>query len=142
MTKTYDPAVVFVKFKGMTLTGFMDGTFVTVERKEETWMPFVGVNGETARARNRNKSGTVKVTLMQTSSSNDFLSRQMIDDEATGLGTGPLLVKDGLGSTIAGCDDAYLLKPANIEYGKEIVAREWTFECPALDMFVGGIPTT
>lgn len=142
MTKTYDPAQVFITFKGMTLTGFMDGTFVTVERKEETWMPFVGVNGETARARNRNKSGTVKVMLMQTSSSNDFLSRQMIDDEATGLGTGPLQVKDGLGTTLAACTDAYLLKPANIEYGKEIVGREWTFECPSLDMLVGGILAT
>lgn len=142
MTKTYDPSAIFMTYKGVLLTGHMDGTFVTVERKEDTWIPFVGVNGETARARNRNKSGTVKVTLMQTSMSNDFLSRQMVDDEATGLGAGPLLIKDNFGKTLAGCDDAYLMKPANIEYGKEIVGREWTFECPSLDMFVGGILAT
>lgn len=139
MTKTYDPALVFVTFRGRTLSGFMDGTVITVGRKEDTWLPTVGVQGETARARNRNKSGTVKLVLMQTSSTNDFLSGVAVNDEATGLGQGPLSIKDSLGTTVALCNDAYVLKPAEINFGKEIEAREWTFECPSLDMWVGGI---
>lgn len=138
MTDTYDPSQIFVNFRGFLIGGYMDGTFVSVERKEDTWLPFVGVNGETARARNRNKSGTVKVTLMQTSSSNDVLSAALAQDEATGLATGVLQIKDNLGRMLAGCNDAYLLKPAMVEFGKEIAGREWTFECPSLDVFVGG----
>jgi hypothetical protein len=80
----------------------------------------------------------VKFTLMQTSTGNDFLSQQYILDETAGLGTGALLIKDVLGRTIVGGDDVYVLKPAAVEYGKEIAGREWTLEVPRLDMFIGG----
>jgi hypothetical protein len=135
---TYDPAQLNISFNGFLLSGFMDGTFVSAERKEDAWTPHVGADGEYARARNRNKSGTVKFTLMQTSSSNDYLSSQMNLDEATGAGTGVLQIKDALGRTVITGADAYIMKPAPVQYGKELAGREWTLEVPQLDVFVGG----
>lgn len=141
-TFTYDPTQIFITFKGRLLGGFADGTFAKISRKEDTWTPYIGTGGEPARARNRNKSGTLVFTVMQTSPTNDFLSSEAAIDEATGLGPGALMLKDSLGTTLWAGDGAYLLKPAEVEYGKEVMAREWTFEIPILDGFVGGnIPT-
>lgn len=138
MIDTYDTAQLFITYNGFLLGGFMDGTFLVVERNEETWLPHVGADGEYARARNRNKSGKVKITLMQTSSSNDFLSAQASLDETTGANTGALQVKDGGGRTVLSGADAFISKPAVVEYGKEIAGREWTLEVPQLDVVIGG----
>jgi hypothetical protein len=138
MFDTYDPAQINFSFNGFLISGFMDGTFITIERKEDSWTPHIGADGEYARARNRNQSGTIKFTVMQTSSSNDFLSTQMALDEVTGLGTGVAMLRDGLGRTVVMGADAYLLKPAQVQYGKEIAGREWTLEVPKLEVFIGG----
>jgi hypothetical protein len=138
MFDTIDPAFVVATFNGYLLGGFMDGTYIQVERKEDSWTPHVGADGEYARVRNRNKSGTVKFTLMQSSSANDYLSAQYQLDEATGAGTGVVAIKDTLGRTVVMGADAYIIKPAAVSYGKELEAREWTIEVPQLDMFIGG----
>lgn len=135
---TFDPAQLTATINGHLLGGFMDGTFMTIERKEDSWTPHVGADGEYARVRNRNKSGTIKFTLMQTSSSNDFLSSLLAIDEATGAGTGAAQVRDLLGRTVAAGADCYVLKPASVQYGKDMQGREWTIEVPQLDLFIGG----
>lgn len=135
---TVDPAQLNFVFNGHLLGGFMDGTFMTIARREDTWMPHVGADGEYARARNRNKSGTIKFVLMQTSSSNDFLSAQATLDELTGAGTGAFSGTDILGRTVVNGADCYVLKPAEVTYGKEVAGREWTLEVPQLDMIIGG----
>ncbi|MFZ5440462.1 MAG: phage structural protein [Myxococcota bacterium] len=138
MIDTMDPAQLFCTFNGFLLGGFADGTFISVERNEDTWIPYVGADGEYARARNRNRSGRIKFTLMQTSSSNDYLSAQAAADELTGSNTGVVQIKDGLGRTLINGADAYVLKPAVVEFGKELTTREWTIEVPQLDVTIGG----
>jgi hypothetical protein len=138
MIDTLDPAAVISTFNGHLLGGFMDGTYITVERDEDTWSTFTGADGEFARVRNRNKAGTVKFTLMQSSSSNDYLSTLMILDEATGAGTGVWATRDNLGRTVVSGADCFILKPATVEFGKEMLGREWTLKVPQLDMFIGG----
>lgn len=136
---TYDPGLLIFIFNGFSIGGFMDGTFITVERAEDTWMDHVGADGEYARVRNRNKSGTIKFTLMQTATANDYLSSQIIIDERTGGGTGAALIQDGGGRTLVNGADCYVLRPATIEFAKgEILGREWTLKVPQLDVFIGG----
>lgn len=137
-TTTYDPAKMLLTFLGSLIDGYMDGTFITVDRDEDAFSLKVGADGEKARARNNNKAGKIVVTLMQSSPSNDILSGYAASDELDGSGIGPIMLRDVLGTTLASCPDAYLSKVAKIERGKEILGTEWTFTCPALSVFAGG----
>ena len=139
MAITYDPQKVIVTFKGSRLTGFMDGTFLSAERSGDSFAIAVGTDGEVARASLADKSGEVKLTLMQTSQGNDILSAALAADELTKLGTGTLMVKDSSGRTLLQSKDAWVKKPATVEFGKEIGGREWTLVCGNLEIVnIGG----
>lgn len=136
--ETYDPAAITLIVAGQIIEGFMDGTFVTVSRDEDTFTPFTGAGGETARTRNRNATGKIVVTVMQTSEANNTLSGLHNQDELLGIPPGPAMLKDNLGTTILGGDSCYLLKPADVSFGKEYQGREWTIVVPKLQGTVGG----
>lgn len=136
--KVYDPAQVHVIFNGILIEGIAKDTFVLAERTNDMFSVMVGADGEGARAKTNDTSGTVTVTLMQSSISNDALSAIAAVDELTGDGVGALLVKDGLGRTILAAESAWIKKIASVEYGSEITNREWVFETDDLQMFVGG----
>ncbi len=136
---TYDPAQVVVTFLGNILTGFGPDTFLTVERESDAFSDEVGADGEVARARSRDRRGTVTLTLLQSSLSNDVLSAAAAADELGGLGVGPLLIKDLTGATLVAAESAWVRKIANVEYGKEITAREWMIRCADMTVLVGGI---
>jgi hypothetical protein len=137
--KNYDPGRVFVSFNGIRLTGFAAGTFVSAEREEDGFTKVVGSGGDTTRVRNRNRSGMVTVTLLAASPTNDLLSAVAAQDELFGLGTGPLLVKDGNGTTLLEAESAWIRKIPTTAYSKEGEdSREWIFDCAELVMAVGG----
>lgn len=135
---SFDPSQVIVAFAGSVLHGFADGPFIKASRHEDAFMLQVGADGEAARVRNKNKSGTCALTLQQTSVSNDVLSALAAADEAGGVGTGALLIKDLNGSTLLSAPVAWIKKVADVEFGKELGTREWTFETGEFVMFVGG----
>jgi hypothetical protein len=137
-TKTYNAKKVLISFAGKTLTGVLDGSFVKVSRNNDSFMLAIGSDGEAARAANADKSGTVTVTLMQTSPSNDDLSNLMSTDELTNTGTGALFVKDASGRTLVSAVDAWIRKPADVEFAREITGREWVFETGNLEIFNAG----
>ena len=137
-TKTYSPDQVTLSINGKIITGYAEGTFITVSRDEDSFMKKVGSDGEVARAANANRSGTVVVTLMQTSSGNDALSALLLADEATRAGIGALIMKDNSGATLAFGSDAWVRKAADVVMGKEVESREWTLDIGRLEVFVGG----
>ena len=61
--KTYDPLKVNLVVKGVTITGFADGSIIEVERNEDAISPYVGTKGEVAIAESADKTGTFKITL-------------------------------------------------------------------------------
>ncbi len=136
--RTYDPAEILCSYLGIPITAFGPDTFVTAERNEDAFMLAVGAGGETARARNRNRSGRVTFTLLASSPENDLLSQAYLLDELRGEGVGPLFVKDRLGTTIVAAQNAWILKLPAIEYAKEVGVREWTIECDRVDIYEGG----
>lgn len=141
-TKLYDPDKIVVTWGPARISGFADGSFVKVERNEDAFKLNVGADGETARTRSSNKSGTITITLMQTSSANDMFSSQANLDEETALGSYPLVVKDALGATLCMAPNAWVKKTAAVEYGKEHGNREWVLEADFIKMFVGGTADT
>lgn len=134
---TYDPQAINLVIAGYQITGFMDGTPIEAGWDEERWKLKVGVDGETARARNRNEVGRIKFTLMQTSASNAVLSALVDKDEATMVPAGASLMRDNLGTTIIGGDNSFLTKKASVKFGGEIEGREWELVVPRMRGVVG-----
>lgn len=135
---TYDPSSVVASFAGVPLGGFADGTFIGVERNNDSFTLMVGAGGEAARARSRNSSGKVTFTLMATSVVNDLLSAVWRADELFGTGVGVVIVKDLNGTTLCIANNAWIMKPPKVEFGKEIGTREWVIECESVYMKSGG----
>lgn len=140
-TKTYDPGRVVVQYGPFLITGFADGTFVKASRNEDTFKLYVGADGTPARARSRNKSGSVELTLSQTSPSNDALSSAHLADELLGAGVYPLMIKDLNGTTLVAAAEAWVSKPSDVEDGKEVSPRTWKLESGALAIWSGGVIT-
>ncbi len=136
--KNYDPAKITLVAAGTPIEGFADGTFVLAARNNQTFTSFTGADGEGARSKSNDKSGTVTFTLAQTSASNDVLAAIHNTDEGTGLGVFPVQIRDLNGTTLVSAVTAWVQKPADVEFGREIATREWVLETTSLDIFPGG----
>lgn len=136
--KHYDPVQVVVTFKGVLVQGYADGAFVAVARDEDTFSKSTGAGGDTVRVRNRNRNGSITVTIQAESPTNDSFSAIAALDEASGLGTGAVQVKNLNGTTLCSAAQAWLVRPADSEYAKDAGTREWKIDCHDLKMLVGG----
>lgn len=134
----YDPTRVTLSFKGVLITGFAADTFILAERAEDTFSTDVGAQGDVTRIRSRNKTGSVTVTLMAGSPTNDRLSAIIAEDELVGTGYGAMLMKDLNGTTLCSSAFAWLRRPANVERGSGASNVEWVIDCERLEMLVGG----
>ncbi len=135
---TYDPQKLTLVIAGNIISGWGEGSFVTVSRDEDTWLAVVGSDGRVARARNANKKGIITFTLLQTAPSNNVCSSLHNLDELTGVPAGAAQLIDQLGGTVISGDECFFLKPAEVEYDKEITGREWTLVVPNMVVSVGG----
>lgn len=138
MAKTYNPKRVQVAIGSHIASGYADGTFIAIDRSVDQFQVVVGADGEAARAASADKSGTITVTVLQTSLTNDFLSSALLADENTNLNTFPILIKDINGRTLVQCAEAWVKKYATVEFGKEVVGREWVLETGELLIAEGG----
>ena len=138
--RTYDPSQVTIVFAGIPISGFADGTFVSVEQNEDSFTLQVGTDGEGTRSKTNNRSGRVTLTLMQSSAANDALAAVHSLDVLSPSGDGifPLLIKDNSGRSLFGADTAWIVKPPTGEFGREVTSREWIIETDHLIQSHGG----
>lgn len=136
--KTYNPAEVAVIVGEFAIEGFSDGSKVTIERSEDSWALQIGVDGEGTRSKSNNKSGTIKISLNQSSASNQVLSTLLNTDELNGGGLVPVMVKDSSGQSIYMAKQAFIVKFPSAEYGKEATTREWMLKTDVLIVNEGG----
>lgn len=140
----YDPLGVLMTFSGpgfrILFTGFMDGTFIEGQRDEDAFSKKTGATGDVARVKNRNRGGSIKVVLMQTSPTNAQLSALHTLGESIPLtiaDVGQIQVKSLTDITRLHATHAWIKKVAAAPYAKELSGREWTFDCETLDMDIG-----
>lgn len=139
---TFDPKQLIITWGEFRISGFAPGTFVNVERNEDSFTLTVGSDGEGARARSNDNSGRVTLTLLQTSLSNQQLSQALFQDELTCGGVRPLLIRNIKGTDLYQAETSWLMKPSSAGYSSEIEPREWVLESDNLRMNVGsGIPS-
>ena len=139
--RTYDPKQVAVLVSGVPMSGFADGTFISVERDEDAFSKVSGADGIVSRAKSNNSMGTLTLTLAQTSPSNDVLSALATLDELTNAGIFPIIVKDNSGRSIHFSSNAWVKKVPAAGYAKEVGNREWIFDLADYSPFIGGNST-
>jgi len=70
----YDPDQVVIQVGPIIVSGYADGTFVSIERDDnEINKGHAGAGGEVSRTKNNNRMGTITFTLKQTSPSHRSL---------------------------------------------------------------------
>lgn len=74
-TTTYDFKKVSVIVDGAFIVGFMDGEPIQVEKNEDDITPHVGADGDVTYAESADQTGTITLTLKQTSASLPFLQQ-------------------------------------------------------------------
>jgi hypothetical protein len=138
VVKTYDPKTVTVIVGVLPIVGFAEGTVIKVSRSSDTFEKVLGIGGVVSRSRTLDKSGQITLTLAQTSLSNDYLSAVMFLDEYKSSGLVPIFIFDSGSKTTIAAAFAWIRKPPEVGYGKELSNREWAFEASDLDMAILG----
>lgn len=135
---TYDFSQVTVIVGGIPIGGFADGTSVSITFDEQQFTKITGSDGLTTRSKSNNFTGTVELTLQQSSRSNDVLSALWIADRTANAGVVPMLVKDNSGRTLWAAQHSWVQQMPGQEFGKETSDRTWILDCANLIGFTGG----
>ena len=135
---TYSPQKIEISINGTSMSGFADGTFVNIVKTSDAFTMSTGADGNTNRVHSADSSGTITLTLQQTSASNDYLSELALIDETTQQAVFMIQVKDALGTGLWSANQAWIRKYADSEFSNDMGTREWNIDCASLISFVGG----
>lgn len=136
--KTLDPKQYNLIIDGAIISGFSDGTFITVARDEDSSFYSPSSTGGGTRVKNANKAGKVTFVLQQSSESNQILSDLINRDENGENVIVSVLMRDASGADKHKSEQCYVVKPADGTYGKETENRTWILQCEELLMNLGG----
>ena len=136
--RTYDPSKIIVTFGGVPLSGFSEGTFVSIKRSGDVFTKVKGADGGIDRVNNCNYAFEVTFTCKQTTPTNEYLSGLLAADQLSNAGTLPLVVKDNLGSTIFTAMQAWIKKDPDVDFADKLSDRTWTFDTGPAVLLAGG----
>ena len=125
---TYDPKQVIVVLGSHSVSGYADDSFVAIEAKGDGITAKNGCDGEVARAINPDRTFSVKLSVLQGSTTNSWLQAMHNKDLASGDGTFPVMVKDLRGGMLFSADVGWVLKAPARTFGKDTNNREWTID--------------
>ena len=120
------------------ITGFVDGTFITIDKDK---MPYVSVempDGTMARKYNNSQTYTITITLHNGAESNNLLTKMWQVDEITQRGKFPLLIKDQSGSDLFFSTESWIEFIPSLVKSNSIDARTWIIKSAFAVMNVGG----
>ena len=136
--KTYDPKMVVITFGVIPISGYAEGTFVSVNRSGDAFVKSKGAGGDVERINKNQGDFEVTVTLQQTATVNAELSAALAADQVTNAGVLPLTIEDKLGQTLFEAPQAWIRKDPDWEDGDDLNSREWTFDTGIAVNLVGG----
>ena len=136
MMRTFDPKEVSIIFGEFLIRGFSDSQ-ITVARDNPAYEMVIGADGEATRVKSNDRSGTITITLQQSSPSNDDLSTIALSDELSNTGVRPFFMKDNLGTTIYSAASAFIEKIPDAGFAKTATDRVWVLKTDNLVAFLG-----
>lgn len=122
---TYNHKKVTCALGNHIVSGYADDSFITVEADGDGTTYVTGADGEIVRSIDPSSVYKLKLTLLQTSSTNVFLQKMYDKDQKSGTGTFSVNINDLLGSEKFTGGPAWVTKPATWTRGKAQANREW-----------------
>ena len=122
---TYNPKKVTCALGMHIASGFADDSFIAVEYTGDGTSHVVGADGEVARSIDPSDMYTVKLSLLQSSATNQYLQKMYEKDKADGNGTFSVNINDVIGKEKFSGAIAWVSKPAPWNRGKAQSNRDW-----------------
>lgn len=138
VVRTYDPKKYIIVFGAIPMTGFAEGTFITLARNGDLFEKSRGADGTVDRINKNASDFSVTITVKQTSLTNDALSAVMIVDMKNNTGVYPLTIKDLGGTTVFFAQYAWIGKDPDDENADTLGNREWRIDTGPATKFTGG----
>lgn len=125
MVKTYNPKKVTCSLGRHIASGFADDSFISIEPASDGTSYVVGADGEIVRSIDPSNVYTVKIALLQTSKTNEYLQKMYDKDKKDGKGTFTVNINDIIGKEKFVGATAWVTKPPAWGRGKTQNNREW-----------------
>ena len=136
----FDPKNFEIIYQGAVISNLAP-EFIEASFNAPLYRMVKGCDGDSARIRNGNRAGVVRISLLQSSPSNNALSELVLVNEVAGVANlGPLLCRDKEGGTTILATSAFIENIPPISFGITAKIRVWTFQCDNLVMYLGGLP--
>jgi Protein of unknown function (DUF3277) len=128
ITRKYAPDDVAIVVGTQPVTGVKSGTFVEVDRAVDTAELDVGSDGEVTLIISPNQSGTMKITVQQSSPINDYLTTlfQALQAKQLSNAVVAFTLNDKNGNTICSAQQSVVKKPAKVTFADKTEGWEWT----------------
>ena len=105
---------------------FAPDTKIVISRSNDLVIPQVGVDGDVALSLSRNRMGTMQVSLLGVSDTNQYLAVFARQADTTGIVTLPILITSSTGApSFSGI--GWLQSIPEVTYGTEMPTLQWTF---------------
>lgn len=135
----YSPEDVKVFLGGVyEVKGFVDDTFISIERISEVFSHKITSDGTVVRSHKGNMAYQITITLSNASESNDVLNKLMLIDFATQVGKFPLMIKDNQGSSLMFSPSTWVEQQPRVDFGVNVTNREWVLVSNYATINVGG----
>lgn len=136
---SYSPDEVLFLLAGIIpITGYTDGTFITIKKDVQPYTSTTSTDGRSTRLYINSSDYTITLTLSSLSGSNDLLSKLQKIDEITQRGRFPILIKDLTGSSLFAAASCYIEQIPEVSFSNEISSRTWVFSAEDAVLHVGG----
>lgn len=133
--KEYSFLDTLLLVNGVEMSGFDEGDdVIALDRLNDSAAHKIGTDGEMTVSISADRSGTIMFKLMQTSSSNSYLSG-LVSAQENGAFV-PIFVqfKDTRGGDLGSGTQGYINKPASMSRGTNANSQEWTITVERLDL--------
>lgn len=135
--KSWDANQLSVVFGVSPIFGFAPDTALTIEVGDVTYKHTRDLHGNITRSRINDNSAKIKLTLMQSSSSNDVLSTFQVLDKQSDAGMFPIYIKDANSTTLFRSDEGYVIGTPETSMGEEQKTITWEILATSYTYFIG-----
>lgn len=118
--------------------GFVDGTFISVDKDEMPYSSIRMPDGTVARKKNTSQTYTITITLHNGAETNNLLTKMWQIDELTDRGKFPLLIKDQSGSDLLFSTESWIEGIPSLTKSNAIDSRVWVIKSAYAVINIGG----
>lgn len=135
---TYMPEEVTILLAGIPVSGFIQGSFISVDKDVKPFTSKRTADGTVSRMYNNDQTYTINLTLYSGSDSNQLLTRLWQLDEITQRGKFPLMIKDGSGSDLFFSTTTWIEGIPSLVKSNQYEPRAWTLRSSSAIINIGG----